>query len=149
MGRYLIAIASCLLLCPQLASAQPNYDPRNRTSDDRPYAPGYARDDRACQRDQQNKQMTNAAIGAAAGGLLGNQVAGRGSRTTGTIAGVLLGAVAGYALTKDVDCDDRAYAEPTYQRGLDGQIGQRQRWHNDRDNDYGYFTPTRQYRRDN
>ncbi|HWU56372.1 MAG TPA: RT0821/Lpp0805 family surface protein [Rhizomicrobium sp.] len=144
MNRYLIAIASVALLCPPLAPAfaQPRYD-------DRAYAPGYARDDHGCQRDQQNKQMTNAAIGAAAGGLLGNQVAGRGSRTGGTIAGVLLGAVAGYALTHDVDCNDRTYAEPTYYRGLEGQVGQRYDWRNDDDRDHGNFTPTREYRRDN
>jgi len=137
MKRYLVAIAAMALLAPQAASAQ-RYD-------DRPYAQGYARD---CERDQSNKQMTNAAIGAAAGGLLGNQVAGRGSRTGGTIAGVLLGAVAGYALTKDVDCRDREYAEPTYYRGLEGPVGQRHSWRNDGDRDYGYFTPTREYRRD-
>src|SRR5690348_13599400 len=122
MKRYLLAIAGVALLCPQPVLAQRYYD-------DRPYASGYARDTRECERGQQNKQMTNAAIGAAAGGLLGNQVAGRGSRTGGTIAGVLLGAVAGYALTHDVDCGDRAYAEPTYYRGLEeGQIGRRYGW---------------------
>ena len=145
MNRYLIAIASVALLCPPLAPAfaQPRY------YDDRAYAPGYARDSRGCESDQQNKQMTNAAIGAAAGGLLGNQVAGRGSRTGGTIAGVLLGAVAGYALTHDVDCGDRNYAEPTYYRGLeDGRIGQRYQWRNNDDRDYGYFVPTREYQRD-
>jgi surface antigen len=121
---------------------------RNNRYDDRPYAQGYARDTRDCQRDSGNRQGTNAAIGAAAGGLLGNQVAGRGSRTGGTIAGVLLGAIAGYALTKDVDCGDRAYAEPTYQRGLEGRIGQRYDWRSE-DNDRGSFIPTREYRRDN
>jgi surface antigen len=144
MNRYLLVIASVALLCPSLAPAfaQP------RTYDDRAYAPGYARDSRDCERDTQNKQMTNAAIGAAAGGLLGNQVAGRGSRTTGTVAGVLLGAVAGYALTHDVDCRDRAYAEPTYYQSLeDGRNGQRYNWRNDNDRDYGSFTPTREYRR--
>jgi len=150
MNRYLFAIASAALLWPQLAWTQPydsNYD-RRGYYDDSPYASGYARDSRDCERDQQNKQATNAAIGAAAGGLLGNQVAGRGSRTGGTIAGVLLGAVAGYALTHDVDCRDRAYAEPTYSRGLEGRVGQRYNWSNSQDRDRGTFTPTRQYRQD-
>jgi len=150
MNRYLIGIAGAALLCPQLALAQPGYNPnigRRGAVYDRPYAQGYGRDDRDCRNDQQNKQMTNAAIGAAAGGLLGNQVAGRGSRTGGTIAGVLLGAVAGYALTHDVDCRDRNYAEPTYSRGLEGPIGQRYTWRNEEDRDYGNFTPTREYRR--
>jgi surface antigen len=152
MKRYLLAIAGIALLAPQMASAQPGYDSnygRRGSYDDRPYASGYARDYRDCQRDTSNRQGTNAAIGAAAGGLLGNQVAGRGSRTGGTIAGVLLGAVAGYALTKDVDCDDRQYAEPTYQRGLEGPVGRRYDWRSQEDRDYGHFTPTREYRRDN
>jgi surface antigen len=177
MKRYLLAIAGLALLGPQMAAAQQGYDPnsdRRGGSYDRPsdssrgdyrqgndrgnyrggyrgerYAPGYGRDDRDCQRGQQNQQATNAAIGAAAGGLLGNQVAGRGSRTGGTIAGVLLGAVAGYALTHDVDCNDRNYAEPTYHRGLEGPVGRRYDWRSEQDRDYGSFTPTREYRRDN
>jgi surface antigen len=122
---------------------QRNYQGRyqgNYSSDQ--YAPGYGRE---CSNDQQNQQVTNAAIGAAAGGLLGNQVAGRGNRTGGTIAGVLLGAIGGLALTHQVDCGDRNYAEPTYSRGLDGQLGQRYDWRNSQDNDHGYFTPTREY----
>jgi surface antigen len=148
MKRYVHLIAGLVLLAPQMASAQSDYGRRGGNYDNRPYASGYARDTRDCQSDQQNKQMTNAAIGAAAGGLLGNQVAGRGSRTGGTIAGVLLGAVAGYALTHDVDCNDRNYAEPTYSRGLEGPVGQRYNWRNDNDRDRGTFTPTRQYQRD-
>jgi surface antigen len=151
MKRYLLAIAGFVLLGPQLAYAQPNpgYDRRGGYSD----AQSYDRDRHGrygdCRRGQQNRQATNAAIGAAAGGLLGNQVAGRGSRTGGTIAGVLLGAVAGYALTNDVDCDDRNFAEPTYYRGLEGPVGRRHEWRNEQDRDYGTFTPTREYRRDN
>lgn len=125
---------------------QRNYQGRYQEDIRAPYARGYGRD---CRQDQQNQQATNAAIGAAAGGLFGNQVAGRGSRTGGTIAGVLLGALGGMALTHQVDCHDRQYAEPTYSRGLEGRLGQRYDWRNDQDNDYGYFTPTREYRRDN
>ena len=143
MRRHLLVAASLALLCPQPLLAQPN------RYNDNAYAPGYARDYRDCQHDQGNRQATNAAIGAAAGGLLGNQVAGRGNRTGGTIAGVLLGAVTGYALTSQVDCKDREYAEPTYYQGLEGPVGQRQSWRNQNDKDYGYFTPTRQYRRNN
>ena len=177
MRRYALAIASIALLLPHLAAAQqyPNYDRQpgypsgdergyqgnydsrgdyrqwgyNSGNNDEQYPSGYARGDEDCQREQQNKQATNAAIGAAAGGLLGNQVAGRGSRTGGTIAGVVLGAIAGYALTHDVDCGDRRYAEPTYRRGLDGPIGQPYSWRNGEDQDHGTFTPTREYNQDN
>jgi surface antigen len=177
MRRCVLAIASIALLSPLLAIAQPypnydrnsgyldgneggyqgNYDNRgdyrqwgyNSDYNDERYPPGYARSDVDCQREQQNKQATNAAIGAAAGGLLGNQVAGRGSRTGGTIAGVVLGVLTGYALTHDVDCGDRHYAEPTYRRALEGPIGRRYSWRNDEDRDHGTFTPTREYNQDN
>lgn len=179
LTRYLTAVASVLLLCPQLAYAQPsNYDrggnygaPYDNGRDNRQYDPNrgdyrqsgdrrdyqdrsqgsYPRDQYArgygqdCSQEQQNQQATNAAIGAAAGGLFGNQVAGRGNRTGGTIAGVLLGALGGFALTHQVDCSDRTYAEPTYSRGLEGQLGQRYSWRNSQDRDHGDFTPTRQY----
>jgi hypothetical protein len=42
-----------------------------------------------------------AIIGAVAGGLLGNAVAGRGDRTAGTLIGGGLGAVAGNAIGRD------------------------------------------------
>jgi len=41
-----------------------------------------------------------AIIGAAAGGLLGNQVAKRGDKTVGTVLGAILGGVAGHAIDK-------------------------------------------------
>jgi hypothetical protein len=40
-------------------------------------------------------------IGAIAGGLLGNQVAGRGDRTVGTVVGAGVGALAGRAIDRD------------------------------------------------
>ena len=155
MRSKIFAITGCLMLSTQMVLAQPGYDPYARGSyesyqgDRRPQGDRQGRSYAAeCRNSQQNKQMTNAAIGAAAGGLLGNQVAGRGNRTGGTIAGVLLGAVAGYALTGDMDCGDRYYAEPVYQQGLEGPIGRRSEWRNHRDNDRGTFTPTREYQRD-
>lgn len=177
MRRYALAIASIALLSPHVAAAQqyPYYDRQSgyRNADERGrqdiyadrgdnrewgyngdynqehYPSGYARGDEDCRREQQNKQVTNAAIGAAAGGLLGNQVAGRGSRTGGTVAGVVLGMIAGYALTHDVDCGDRRYAEPTFRRGLDGPIGRPYSWRNVDDQDHGTFTPTREYNQNN
>jgi surface antigen len=178
MTRYLLVVAISLLFCSQVSLAQPGYDQNDRRGgyqggygnsyDNRQYDPnrdnrtddrsrrndqnyareGYRRSYDNCQQDQQDRQMTGAAVGGAAGALLGNQVAGRGSRSGGTIAGALLGAIAGYAVTSDLDCNDRAYAERTYSRGLDGQIGQRYDWRNEQDRDHGYFTPTREYGRD-
>lgn len=42
-----------------------------------------------------------AIIGAVAGGLLGNSVAGRGDRTTGAVLGAAVGALAGHAIDKN------------------------------------------------
>lgn len=47
-----------------------------------------------------DKGVGGAVIGAIAGGLLGNAVAGRGNRTTGTVVGGAVGAVAGHAIDK-------------------------------------------------
>lgn len=41
-----------------------------------------------------------AVIGAVAGGLLGNEVAGYGNRTTGTVIGAAIGAIAGHVIDK-------------------------------------------------
>lgn len=47
-------------------------------------------------------------IGAVAGGLLGNEVAGRGNRTEGSIIGAAVGALAGRAIDKsDSNCNRR------------------------------------------
>lgn len=58
----------------------------------------YYRDDYRCQR---SDGTTGTILGAIAGGLVGNSVAGRhGDRTTGTIIGGAIGAVAGRAIDK-------------------------------------------------
>jgi hypothetical protein len=47
------------------------------------------------------KANTGTVIGAVAGGVLGNQIAGRGDRTEGTLIGAGVGAVAGHEIAKD------------------------------------------------
>lgn len=54
----------------------------------------------ACRRDS---GLGGAAIGAAAGGLAGNRIAGRGNRTGGTLIGAGVGAVAGMVIDKAED----------------------------------------------
>ena len=70
-----------------------------------PPPPSYAQmDDRAfleaCRHDN---GVGGAAIGAAAGGLAGNRIAGRGNRTGGTLIGAGVGAVAGMLIDKAED----------------------------------------------
>lgn len=54
----------------------------------------------ACQ-----KRTTGTVVGAVAGGVLGNVVAGRGDRTEGTLIGAAVGGLAGNQLTK---CNKRS-----------------------------------------
>jgi surface antigen len=91
---------------------------------------------------------TGTIIGAAAGGVIGNQFGHGDGKTAATVGGVILGGLAGNAIARDVSCDDRPYAFRTYSQGFDGQIGNRYDWRNDQDQDHGYFTPTREYNRD-
>lgn len=68
------------------------------------YDRGY--DDRYYGRSRQRCRSgtTGAIIGAAAGALLGREVAGRGDRGTGTILGAAAGGLGGRALTRDKRC---------------------------------------------
>jgi len=78
-------------------------DGRDRGYDDRgPRGRGYD-DDRGRARDRHRCHggTSGAIIGAIAGGLLGNAVAGYGDRTAGTIVGGGVGALAGNAIGRD------------------------------------------------
>jgi uncharacterized protein YcfJ len=55
-----------------------------------------------------SRKTTGTAIGAVAGGLLGNAVAGRGVRTEGTLLGAGVGAVVGHQVAKG-GCQRTAY----------------------------------------
>jgi len=57
--------------------------------------------------------LGGALIGGAAGGVLGNRIAGHGHRTVGTVAGAAIGAAAGAAIDRAGDPEPRAdYLEP-------------------------------------
>ena len=77
---------------------------RDRGYDDRGYGGrGYGRDydDRGRDRHRCHGGTGGAIIGAIAGGLLGNAVAGYGDRTAGTVIGGGVGALAGNAIGRD------------------------------------------------
>lgn len=59
----------------------------------------------ACQ-----KRTTGTVVGAVAGGLLGNVVAGRGDRTEGTLIGAAVGGLAGNQLSKCRRAAPRSYS---------------------------------------
>lgn len=95
---------------------------------------------------RQQNHAGGTVLGAIAGGVIGNQFGSGGGKAAATVGGVVLGGIIGNKIASDTDCQDRQYAFPVYYRGLDGQIGRRYDWRDPRGH-YGYFTPTREYRR--
>ncbi len=83
-------------------------------------------------------------FGAIAGGLIGSAAShGNGGAVVG---GAILGGLLGNAVSRDMPCEDHQYAFRVYSQGLDGDIGRRYEWrHGD---DYGYFVPEREFRRE-
>ena len=82
-------------------------------------------------------------LGAIAGGVLGGAVShGNGGAVVG---GALLGGLAGNAISRDMDCNDRPYAARSYRRQLHGPVGRRYEWAHGPDR--GYIVTNREYRR--
>jgi surface antigen len=109
-----------------------------------PPPPGYYDEQRyeaACER---GNNAAGTLFGALAGGLIGGAAShGNGGAVVG---GAILGGLFGNAVTRDMPCEDHPYAFRIYAEGLDGNLGQRYQWrHGD---DWGYFVPEREFRRD-
>jgi surface antigen len=82
-------------------------------------------------------------LGAIAGGVLGGTVAdGNGGAVVG---GALLGGLAGNAIARDMDCEDRPYAARSYNQSLRGPVGRHYSWN--RGPNRGYIVTHREYRR--
>ncbi len=86
---------SVMALAPVAAEAQ------SRRDRDRPTAEQVRRDRAAACREQTRGQRnTGTVVGAVAGGVIGNRVAGRRNRTLGTVIGAGAGAVAGHEIAE-------------------------------------------------
>src|SRR6185437_4541834 len=84
-------------------------------------------------------------LGAIAGGVLGGVAShGNGAAIAG---GAIFGGLAGNALSRDIDCDDRDYAGRAYEDAFDGEVGQRYEWQG-RHGAQGYLVVNDEYRRD-
>ena len=82
-------------------------------------------------------------FGALAGAAIGAGVTrGNGGAALG---GAVLGGLLGNTISRDIDCDDQPTAFRVYSDGLNGDLNRRYDWRGR--NGYGYFTPTREYRR--
>ena len=76
-----------------------------------------------------NKQTIAAVAGGAIGGILGNRIAGQGSRTLGTLLGGALGAAAGSAVGCKLQKNDQAKAERALEQAV--LTGKNQDWQSD------------------
>ena len=77
------------------------------------------------------------------GGVLGG-VLSKGNGV-GIIGGALLGGLAGNAISRDMDCEDRPYAARSYNDSFHGPVGRRVEWHRGRNR--GYIVTNREYYR--
>jgi surface antigen len=96
---------------------------------------------------EDNCRRGNQAAGTIFGALAGGLIGGAASRGNGgaVVGGAVLGGLLGNTISRDMDCEDQPVAFRVYAGALNGPIGVRAEWHN-RGN-YGYFTPTREFRR--
>lgn len=95
-----------------------------------------------------DKQDTGMVVGAAAGGILGNQV-GRGSgKVLATVAGAVIGGIVGSEIGRSMDQQDRALAQQAEMNALErGRSGERTAWRNPDNGRYGDVVPGAPYRR--
>jgi len=105
------------------------------------YARPYTYEDDAFYRDcRQTVDPAGVLGGAIIGGLLGNVLGGRGSRTGTTLAGIVVGGAAGALLTRRLDCADRSYAYRAYYDGFNtGRPNSVYTWRNPDNGHYGNF----------
>jgi surface antigen len=121
---------------------RPRYDDRDQGYQP---PPSYYREgdyERGC-------QSGNAAAGTIFGAIAGGLIGGAASHGNGgaVVGGVLLGGLLGNTIARDIPCEDHRYAFRAYAEGLNGRVGERYEWRNEDNDDYGAFTPTREFRR--
>lgn len=101
-----------------------------------------------CGPDGPTRADTGLAVGAVAGGLLGNQVGRGNGRTLATVAGALVGGIVGHQIGRSLDERDRMLArEAEYEALEEGRSGVARSWRNPDSGRYGEVVPSRPYRR--
>jgi surface antigen len=89
------------------------------------------------------KQTIGGLGGAALGGLLGAQFGAGTGRLITTGAGVLIGGLVGSEIGRQMDVQDRQYANAAINRAYDAPIGSDIDWNNPESGNYGTITPVR------
>jgi len=102
----------------------------------------------ACGADGPNKADTGLAVGAVAGGILGNQIGGGSGKIAATAIGAVLGGIVGSEIGRSMDQQDRMLAQQAEFDALErGQSGVSRQWRNPDNGRYGEVVPTRPYKR--
>lgn len=102
----------------------------------------------ACGPNGPNKADTGLAVGAIAGGILGNQVGKGTGRALATFTGALVGGVVGHEIGRSLDEQDRMLAREAEFDALErGQSGVARSWRNPDNGRYGEVVPSRPYKR--
>lgn len=102
----------------------------------------------ACGPSGPNKADTGLAVGAIAGGILGNQVGKGTGRALATVTGALVGGIVGHEIGRSLDEQDRMLAREAEFEALErGQSGVARVWRNPDNGRYGEVVPSRPYKR--
>ena len=102
----------------------------------------------ACGPNGPNKADTGLVVGAAAGGILGNQVGGGKGKIATTAIGAVIGGIVGSEIGRSMDRQDRMLAQQAEMAALEaGESGRPRVWRNPDNGRYGEVVPGRPYRR--
>ncbi len=95
-----------------------------------------------------NNQDSGLAVGAIAGGLVGNQFGKGNGRVLATVAGAVVGGIVGSEIGRRMDEHDRLMAQQAEFDALEtGESGRSRQWRNPDNGHYGEVTPSRPYKR--
>lgn len=102
----------------------------------------------ACGPDGPTKADTGLAVGAIAGGILGNQVGKGSGKVLATVAGAFIGGIVGSEIGRALDRQDQMLAQQAELAALErGRSGERTTWRNPDNGRYGEVVPGTPYRR--
>jgi surface antigen len=94
------------------------------------------------------KQDTGLAVGAVAGGIIGNQVGKGKGNILATVAGAVVGGIVGSEIGRSMDKQDQYLAQQAELSALErGQSGVPTQWRNPDNGRYGDVVPSKPYRR--